>query len=111
MYSVDSFESCLSADFLRSRASLTIRPAYQQAEIEPLLRSDFEYEQLDTVTQTQLLSIFSRHNLVICAVEGVPYRGILDVNQACLQSGVPCVFVVVNAASFFRLFVDLSTAI
>jgi len=52
------------------------------------------------VTSTQLLSICSRHNLLICALEAVPYRGILDVNQACLQSGVPCVFVVVNAASF-----------
>ena len=100
LYIVDSFESWRSEDFLRSRASSTIGPAGRQAETKPPLRPAFEHEQLESVTRTQLSSILSHHDLVICALEGVPYRGVLDVNQACLQSGVPCVFVVVNADSF-----------
>jgi len=85
-YSIDSFQSCLSEDFLAFEAFSTIRPAYQRAEIQPPLHRDFEYEQLEKMTSTQLLNICSRHNLLICALEAVPYRGILDVNQACLQS-------------------------
>ena len=100
-YSIDSFQSCLSEDFLASEASLTIRPASQRPETQSSPHRDRAYEQLEEATERQLLQICSRHNLVICALEGVPYRGILDVNQACLQSGVPCVFVVVHATSLF----------
>ena len=65
-YSIDSFQSCLSEDFLASEASLTIRPASQRPETQSSPHRDRAYEQLEEATERQLLQICSRHNLVIC---------------------------------------------
>src|SRR5581483_7337884 len=50
-------------------------------------------EVLAEATVASLAALARRHALVVCALQGVPFRGILDVNQACVEAGVPCLFI------------------
>lgn len=48
---------------------------------------------LDAITVSRLSEVLSAFDFVICAVEGLPYQALLDVNKSALASGTPCLFV------------------
>ncbi|MEH2158434.1 tryptophan halogenase family protein [Nostoc sp.] len=81
--SLTDFASCQTPEFL----------ALQQERI--LLNGSFKVSEnsLDAVSVSGLCELFQEFDFVICALEGVPYQALFDVNKSALASGTPCLFV------------------
>ncbi|AFZ26486.1 2-polyprenyl-6-methoxyphenol hydroxylase-like oxidoreductase [Cylindrospermum stagnale PCC 7417] len=81
-FRLNNFESCQTPEFL----------ALQQARILcPPPTADIE--SLDSVNVSWLSQLFKEFDFVICALEGVPFQALFDVNKSALASGTPCLFV------------------
>ncbi|MGV0106687.1 tryptophan 7-halogenase [Nostoc sp. DSM 114160] len=80
-FSFTDFASCQTPEFL----------ALQQERI--LLNGSWKVSanSLEAVSVSGLE--FQEFDFVICALEGVPYQALFDVNKSALASGTPCLFV------------------
>jgi len=97
-FTVGSFASCSSPAFLAERAERVLAPspgATAAGSGAPTVAAP-DAEALAEVTVADLAALCRDHALVVCALEGVPYRGLLDLNRACLESSVPCLFITVD---------------
>ncbi|MDZ7964558.1 MAG: tryptophan 7-halogenase [Nostoc sp. DedSLP03] len=82
-FSFTDFASCQTPEFL----------ALQQERI--LLNGSWKVSanSLEAVSVSALCELFQEFDFVICALEGVPYQALFDVNKSALASGTPCLFV------------------
>ncbi|MCF4966993.1 hypothetical protein CV014_07585 [Nostoc sp. CMAA1605] len=77
------FASCKTPEFV----------TFQQERI--IFNGSFTvpHNNVDAVTVAQLCEILAEFDFIICALEGVPYQALFDVNQSALTTGKPCLFV------------------
>ncbi len=95
---VRSFASCREPSF-RSRQQemvLAAPPRRPPAPAEPSTGPGVADDGLAVVSVGDLTERLKDEALVICALERVPYRAVLDVNRAALETGTPCLFVTVD---------------
>jgi tryptophan 7-halogenase len=83
---VNAFASCQEPSFLeaaqaRAPGSPDVRPT----------PSPLASAVVDVMTSSELRGIFARHQVVVGALEGMRYRALLEINEAALAEGVPCI--------------------
>ncbi|MEA5568479.1 tryptophan halogenase family protein [Anabaena sp. UHCC 0399] len=81
--SLKDFASCQTPEFL----------AFQQERILFNGSVTASPDSLDAVTVSGLCEILQAFDFVVCALEGLPYQALFDVNKSALASGKPCLFV------------------
>jgi tryptophan halogenase len=91
----ETFASCRTEAFLRFERERVIDGGTQRAP--PAKPQKFD-RTLHSAAIDELRELFASVELVVCALEGVPYRALLDVNAAAIASGRPCLFVRGSAA-------------
>jgi tryptophan halogenase len=85
-----SFQSCLDLDFQLDVLVRVVSPK-EDGAFEGLSTTPIE-----VMTSDDLQRVFSSHDLVIAALEGMRYRALLDVNAAAVATGRPCLIVMVD---------------
>ena len=88
-----AFASCTDPRFERAWASRVIAPSHAPKPNIAPRAGDHVVEQM---TDAILRDIFSTHDVVVCALESVPYQALLDVNQMALSTGRPCLMITVE---------------
>ncbi len=83
-----AFASCRDERFRRARDT---RILLRHSETENDLQDGRAAQDVERLTR-QCTEV----QLVVCALEGTFFRGVLDVNAACIGAGVPAIFVTVD---------------
>jgi len=86
----ETFASCRTEAFIRFERERVIDGGRERAP--PAKPQKFD-RTLHAAAIDELRELFTSVELVVCALEGVPYRALLDVNAAAIDSGRPCLFV------------------
>ncbi|MEH2460157.1 tryptophan 7-halogenase [Nostoc sp.] len=86
-----NFESCQTSKFraLQQERILVNGTLAYLSSLAPTAYQD----SLDSVSISGLCQLFKEFDFVVCALEGVPFQALLDVNKSALASGTPCLFV------------------
>jgi tryptophan 7-halogenase len=96
LYAIRSFASCLTPEFCEAARSRIVWPETRDRVAEDRLAGPAWVEERQAVTLAELRHIFMAHEVVVCALEGVPYRALLDANEIGLTTGRPCLMVTVE---------------
>ena len=100
LYFLESFLSCKEQEFLAGVAERVITPipgTERQRMASTSADATGRLSIVPTVTLSILKEIFDAHTVVVCALEGVFYRAILDVNKIALGSDSPCLMITSDA--------------
>ncbi|MEH1895045.1 MAG: tryptophan 7-halogenase [Nostoc sp.] len=86
-----NFASCQTPEFraLQQERILVNGTLKYLSSLAPTVYQD----SLDSVSISGLSQLFKEFDFVVCALEGVPFKALLDVNKSALASGTPCLFV------------------
>ncbi|MBD2451889.1 tryptophan 7-halogenase [Nostoc sp. FACHB-152] len=82
-FSLTEFVSCQTPEFI----------AFQQEQILLNGQRGNTKPTLEAVTVAGLCELLQAFDFVVCALEGLPYQALFDVNKSALTSGKPCLFV------------------
>jgi tryptophan halogenase len=96
LYVVRSFASCLAPEFQDAAHTRIIWPTTLDTRAEDQLARPSWVQERQTLTRAELDRIFATHGIVVCALENVHYRALLDVNETALETGRPCLMVTVE---------------
>jgi tryptophan halogenase len=91
---VDSFASCLDAAFIAAEHARVLWRAPTASLPSPIEPGDEEVEHYAAARIEDLARLCGNAGLVICALEGVPIRALLDVEEACTRNDIPHVHIV-----------------
>jgi tryptophan halogenase len=91
---VDSFASCLDPAFIAAEQRQVLWRAPAAPLPPPTEPGDNEVEHYAAARIEDLAKLCSKAGLVICALEAVPIRALLDVEQVCACDDIPYVQVV-----------------
>jgi tryptophan halogenase len=86
----ESFESCLAPAFVGAERLNVLREP-DRAVAPPNLENDVDIRV--SISVPDLAALFTDAALVVCALEGIAVRGLLDVEDACARVGRPCLYV------------------
>ncbi len=91
----ESFASCLDPAFVAAERSRVLWPP--PAAVPPPISGD-DVERPAAVGVDDLVASWGGADLIICALEGVAVRALLDVEEACTRLRVPCLYVTARSA-------------
>lgn len=92
-YHANSFASCLEREFNDLCSKHVVSQSLRSQEV----MEGPNCTPHEGITVRDLASCFNRNRFIICALEGHYFRALFDVNRACMESEVPCLFVTVDA--------------